>query len=526
MNHKKIFSIQGITCLLILSIGLLSQSCSNQEKRVENNSDTVTTPTKPNIVFILIDDLGMISTPLYSKNKDSKVGYVFSNPKDPKPGSYTTPNMDLVASQGVRFNNMYATPLCATSRAELMTGRYTFRNNMIYPAYPYPTKFPATDTSVGFLDTNANLCYPKVLKQQGYKTAFGGKWNMRYGRPNTVLDTMISRVDHNVKQQREHLQHCGFDLTFGPDSTALLGAMVDYYPPQMNGKYFPYQLNEWMVNYIKNAKSNEPFYLHYCLGLIHDSYSPNYGNGKIVPLPPGQDTNMSKAENWATRMNIVDTLIGNVLQALSDSGLDTNTIVIIAGDNGTENNYYTLYEDRILQGGKGTLDYYGSRVPFIVKWPNHIDSNIEYNELADFSDVFTTMVELSDGQKMVDKWINAHDSNYVLDGFSFLQNITNGTDSLNNPIRDYVYSQFCNSAFVANKSFQVTYQKGDTPWLTSIVNGPGNGIVIPKVPEGPSGKYPSPIDSAAFSNLNGIYNQLGANLKNRNWGNTYCPAKY
>ena len=440
------------TQLLFLLPLLLGLSCGTEP------GPSTATPTSqaspPNILFILIDDIGIISTPPYSSTNDS--GSVWSLTPDSVPDlssvePYGTPQISNFVAHAKQLNYMYATPSCAPSRAQLLTGQYPYSTGITFPGWQGDSAASPQYPGTGYL-ANSVGTYANQLQKLGYHTGFGGKYNQRYGiTDETAQSYGIDSFNTMVHNQMVHLNRHGFDETFGPShidtiinndtiyrgGTALIGNTVDYHPKWADDQLFPTMLKDWGVHFINTQEeSGTPYYLHYCLGLIHDS-------------DPEAFPNMTDAEEWAMKLQLADSIIGELLAQIDD---DSNTVVIIAGDNGTETytsnfgpGYATSYYSDTIPGGKLTYQSRGSRVPFMIRWPGVIDST-PYTELVDFTDVFGTIYEIAGGTQA--------DTLPNLDGQSFLYQITDSTvgDSTNVP-RTMVYSQMQNSGFVANKRY-------------------------------------------------------------------------
>ena len=436
-NLKSIFPL----LLFFAFIFFIFYSCRPKKVKMDSSA--------PNFVFFLIDDIGIISTPAYSANIEGApivsaskdTGYVQNGGQNDL-YAYTTPNINKLASESLVFSKMYATPLCAPSRGQLMTGLYPFQTGIVYPAFP-PRKDgeivwdfgPATpeDPGSGYLDPSFTT-YPKMLRDQGqYYTGFGGKWNLRWGVPNSTADIQTF-YDSLVIEQAEHLDDCGFTNIYNPNAyTALIGNTVDYYPPQLeadssnNENYFPYSLNAWAHDFLEDAKSKlqsegKPFYLHYCAGLIHDDdfvAIPGY------PSPPPSDE-----VHFANKIHIVDSLIGTVITKIeNDPVLSKNTILIVAGDNGTEYTYNTMYRNQLTEGGKFSTITHGSNVPFIINWPGTLSPGT-YTPLADFADIHATITDIA----------GVSDPSVTTSGTSFLENMKLPS-SERKETRSYIYSQ-------------------------------------------------------------------------------------
>ena len=414
---------------------------------------------QPNIIFILIDDIGIISTPPYSSSTDRATAWSLLNhtphidPRTAEP--YTTSHINQFAAEAKRLNYMYATPSCAPSRAQLLTGQYPFNTGIIFPAFgshdcttpdsAATPQYPGT----GYL-ANSEITYANKLQELGYYTGFGGKYNLRYGMTDSIAQAQGEDCyNEMVHNQMLHLNAHGFDETFGPTSIdiikngndtvysgglALIGNTVAYHPLYADDQFFPTMLLDWGTAFIKKRKQeNQPYYLHYCLGLIHDS-------------APEAFPYMSDSEEFAAKVQLADTIIGEIWRLVKD---DPNTVVIIAGDNGTETytsdfgpGYATSYHQDTIPGGKLTYESRGSRVPFLIRWPNMIDT-APYDALVDFTDVFGTIYEMAGGTGVVED----------VDGRSFLHAITNGKKGKNYPPRQAIFSQMQEGGFVANKNY-------------------------------------------------------------------------
>ncbi len=437
----KNLKLTSLSICLFCSLVLIGLSCkpSAENKEITYTADAVTNPLPPNIVFILIDDIGVISTPPYSANLDGSqvvsasldTGYV-KNGASYHP--YTTPNINKLASESLVFTKMYSTPLCAPSRGQIMTGLYPFQTGVVFPAYS--GNVPASPENPGSGPLNPDFTtYPKHLKESAdYFTGFGGKWNLRWGISDFEADHDEGPYPYSamVDSQRVHLNRCGFTETFNPN--ALIGHTIDYYPPQLHNKppgYLPFAINTWAQEFLEAAKTNiqmndQPFYLHYCPGLIHDE-------GNAVHNIPGYSDNGSSDIHFGNKIHVVDSLIGLVIDKVqNDPFLSKNTIIIVAGDNGTEEAYTTKYRGNDTPGGKYSPKSYGSNVPFIVNWPGTLSAGT-YSQLADFADIHATITDIAG--------IGSTSSN--TSGVSFLANMKLPASS-RTEIRNYIYSQASN----------------------------------------------------------------------------------
>ena len=483
MRNRTLFSMPSL--FFIVSFFFLTCNLPEHESSTGNDSSTL-----PNIVFLLIDDLGTSSVPIYDNNPDS-IGWTSSEADGSDSIEYEIPNLLSFSQEARVYTNMYATSLCAPSRGLLITGRYPFRNGMVYPGWH--TNLPAADyhqnnystnnaitSQTGYLNTN-QVTYPQVLRAMGYQTAFGGKWNLRWGQEMCILDSNNEAYTNTyVPDQAAHLNTMGFDSTFGP--IALVGNTIDYYPPQLRSEptpqkqYLPDSLLSWMTNQLNDRSS--PQYIHYCFGLIHDPYACAVDSSEYGYAPPPFDIyDYNEDSVFADKMIEVDLLVGKFVDRIDsmDNVNGTQTLIIIAGDNGTENTYYSKFNNSWVVGGKDSNKSYGSRVPFMVRWPNVVAHGID-NTLADFSDIFPTMVELVNGEDSLDSLVASgnpgylptytggqypteSDSSYVLDGQSLLYEMTNGQMGTYVAPREGIYTQYQDVAFLANQDYQLAIEE-------------------------------------------------------------------
>jgi arylsulfatase len=296
-------------------------------------------PKKPNIVFILCDDLGYGDLGCYGS-------------------SIRTPHLDRLASEGVRCTNFdSADPVCSPSRAALLTGRYPTRVGV--PRVLFPQDKEGLDLSE---TTLAN-----VAKAQGYKTACFGKWHL--GRPDQYLPT--SR---------------GFDHYFGiPYSndmnprSLLDGNKVVEEPANLEtltGRY-----TEHAVNFIRES-AGSPFFLYLPHTFPH------------IPLAASARFRGKSAEGlYGDVVEELDWSVGEVLAELKRRGLERDTLVMFTSDNGP---WYQGSPGK-LRGRKATTYEGGVREPFIARWPGHIPPGGVSDAVLSMLDVFPTVTKLIGG---------------------------------------------------------------------------------------------------------------------------------
>lgn len=296
---------------------------------------------RPNIIFILTDDVGLPNVSCYGADL------------------YKTPQIDALAQSGTRFEHCYSTPLCGPSRAEILTGRYPFRTGM-------------TSNQTGAILKPANeIMMPNVLKPAGYVTAHVGKWGQLPDQPGDWGFDEYLRFQGNGKYWRE--QGAGYTVNGGPKELP-------------EGKYLPDAMHEYLVDFITRHR-DQPFYLYYPMSHIH---------GPILRTPdtrPGSDNETLYADNVA----YMDKLVGRLVAELDRLKLREKTMVVFTGDNGTAQGAAarSTVGGRRLSGQKATMLEGGSRVPLIASWPGTTPAGKVCHDLTDFSDFFSTFAELA-----------------------------------------------------------------------------------------------------------------------------------
>jgi arylsulfatase len=288
---------------------------------------------KPNIVFILCDDLGYGDLGSYGS-------------------SIRTPNLDRLAAQGMRFTNFdSADPVCSPSRAALLTGRYPTRVGV--PRVFFPQDKEGLELSE---KTLAN-----VAKEQGYKTACYGKWHL--GRPEPYLPT--SR---------------GFDHYFGiPYSNdmnprpLLDGTNVVEEPAQLETLTRRY--TEHATQFIRES-AGSPFFLYLPHTFPH------------IPLAASERFRGKSSQGlYGDVVEELDWSVGEVLAELKRQGVENNTLVMFSSDNGP---WYQGSPGR-LRGRKTTTYEGGVREPFIARWPGHIPAGRVSGAITSMLDIFPTV---------------------------------------------------------------------------------------------------------------------------------------
>lgn len=325
---------------------------------------------QPNIVLIFADDVGREVLGCYGGE------------------SYATPNIDALARSGRRFDHCYSMPVCHPSRVCLMTGRY--------PAVLANPKWGS------FPKQLEQQTFAAVLKRAGYATAVAGKWQ-------------LSLMKNDLQQPAR----MGFDQWSlfawheGPRYHEPMIYQNGKLRTDTAGKYGPTLYVDFLIDFIRQNREG-PFFAYYSMALCHDVTDDI---GKPVPYGPNQRW-LSYAEMAAD----MDHQVGRLIAALDEMELRDNTLVLFTTDNGTAAASYLRHEGgkfvrppvfskingRSVQGGKGQLTDWGTRVPLIASWPGKVESGTTSDALVDFSDFLPTLAAVADAELPQDVKLNGH----------------------------------------------------------------------------------------------------------------------
>lgn len=312
---------------------------------------------KPNILMILVDDLGYGDLSSYGAT------------------DLNTPNIDGLMAAGMRFDNFYANcPVCSPTRAALLSGRYPDTVGV-----PGVIRTHITN-NWGYLTPHAFLL-PKLLKPAGYHTAIVGKWHLGLESPNTPIER-------------------GFDHFHG-----FLGDMMDdYYNHRRHGNNYMRLdgkeidpeghatdlFTQWAIDYISDrAKSSRPFFLYLAYNAPHTPIQPpQEWLQRVKNREPGIDEKRAKL---VALIEHLDDGIGKVIAAIKDTGINDNTLVIFTSDNGGQLNAGA--NNGSLRAGKQDMYEGGIREPMCAVWPGRIQAGTSSDRVALTMDLYPTICE-------------------------------------------------------------------------------------------------------------------------------------
>ena len=372
---------------------------------------------RPNIIFVLIDDMGWTDLGCYGS------------------ALYETPNIDRLAAEGMRFTDAYAAcPVCSPTRASIMTGKY-------------PARLPLTNFIAGkrtregspILPADYLLYMPveevtiaEVLKSAGYATCHVGKW-------------------HLGGEKRYWPENQGFEVNIGGSGS---GMPRSYFWPQwqnnppvrgnFDGEYLTDRLTEEACKFIESCRQ-KPFFLylsHYAVHIPIEAKAEKIEKyqEKIRSSPPAR----GKHDNpyYAAMVESVDDGVGRVLNTLHRLKIDDRTVVMFFSDNGglsvPEGKRTPATTNAPLRAGKGHLYEGGIREPFIVKWPGAVKPGSECSVPIVSVDFFPTICEIAGLDT------RSVETNGPIDGVSVLPLLKNAQANLAREAIYWHYPHFSN----------------------------------------------------------------------------------
>ncbi len=316
---------------------------------------------KPNIVFILADDLGIGNAGCYG-------------------GNARTPNIDRLAREGVRFNNAYTAPLCGPSRALILTGRYAFRTGA------------TNQDATGLMKPTVETMMPRILKDAGYASTAIGKWGqLPLGPAEWGFD--------------EHLKFSGSGIYWNTQAKGKTYLVNGQVKALRDKEYLPGTMHDHLADFITRNRER-PFYAYYSMSHVH---------AEILPTP---DSPPDSKDLYGDNIRYMDKLVGKLVDHLDRLKLRDNTLIVFTGDNGTGGGYAGLstVRGRRLSGEKGSMLEGGALVPLIANWPGHTPAGQVTSDLVDSTDFLPTFAELAGAKPPTGAVIDGHSFAPLLHG--------------------------------------------------------------------------------------------------------------
>lgn len=320
---------------------------------------------KPNIIFIMADDLGYNDLGCYGQEK------------------IRTPNIDRLADEGVRFTQVYAgSTVCAPSRSVLMTGKHLGHTTVRGNSTPSMQSDTNPQGRVPLYDDDITVA--EVLKKAGYVTGMTGKWGL--GEPGTTGLPTRQGFDEwfgYLNQKKAHSYYPEY-LWKNEEKYELSG--------NQNGGRNDYShdlMTQFSLDFVKKHQDTT-FFLYIPYTTPHDRYE--------VP-----DTSIYKSESWtdeekifAAMVSRMDGDIGRLMELLKDLEIDEKTIVFFCSDNGAAQQWEGVFDSSgKLKGRKRDMYEGGIRTPMIVRYPGVISNGVNTNDAWYFADILPTFASIA-----------------------------------------------------------------------------------------------------------------------------------
>ena len=465
MNKKLILATTGLVCAPVL---LPAKSAKAQKEDA----------SRPNILLILCDDMGYGDLACY--------GQPF----------ISTPNIDRVAEEGIRFTQAYAgSPVSAPSRATIMTGQHSghshVRGNKEYWSYDNTMKY---GDNVDFAVVGqepydpAHKILPEILKDRGYRTGVFGKWAGGYeGSASTPDKRGVDEFYGYICQFQAHLYYPNFLNRFSRalgDTAVVREVMEDNMKyPMFGRKYFKRTqysariIHDKALEWIDKQDTQHPFVGFFTYTLPHaelaqpdddilESYKKKFfvdktwGGQESSRYNPVEHTHAQ----FAGMITRLDAYVGEIMAKLKEKGLDKNTIVIFTSDNGpheeggADPEYFG--RDGKLRGLKRQCYEGGIRIPFIAWWPGHIKAGTVSDLPFAFYDLMTTFCDIAGVKNFRKRYTNRSLPGDCFDGLSIAPTLLG--DNTKQQRHEHLYWEF-------HETDQIAVRRGD--WKLIVVKG-------------------------------------------------------
>ncbi|MCM4169113.1 N-acetylgalactosamine-6-O-sulfatase [Arenibacter antarcticus] len=433
--------------IFIILIFLVLFSC----KEHNENKEVVTNAARPNIIYILADDLGYAEIGAYGQEK------------------IETPNIDALAKEGMLFTQHYTSaPVCAPARYMLLTGTHSgkayIRGNDEWGdrgqvgSYTAMAKDSTLEGQRPMPDSTVTIA--QKLKEVGYTTAIFGKWGLGAPHTNSIPTKMgfdyffgynCQRQAHTYYPlhlyKNENRVHLNND-TIAPNTKLLQGADIN--DPN---SYAAYTLNEYAPDLMfkelsgfVDRNTENPFFVYWATPIPHaaiqapknwvDYYINKFGKEEPYLGEKGYFPHQNPHAGYAAMISYLDENIGKLVAQLKSEGIYDNTLIVFTSDNGptfnggSDSPWFNSAKPFKSERGKGKGFVYegGIRVPMIATWPGHIKPGTTTDHISVHYDVMATLADIAGYEKP------AH-----TDGISFMPTLF--SDNKQNQ-HDFLYWEF------------------------------------------------------------------------------------
>ena len=414
--------MKNIAYIFLCFIAISSCKCK------DDNTKPIQDTSKPNVIFIVADDFG------------------YEIPTVNGGQSYTTPNIDKMASEGMRFTQCYSSPMCCPTRSMLLTGKYCFRNygnwGIMNPA----------EKTIG-----------NMFKNNGYKTCYAGKWQLDGGGTRIKsfgFDSYVVWLPFEISPESDGGSRYKDPVLYTNNNFIASEKTKDKYSEDI--------FTDSILSFMKQNK-DQSFFVYYSTNLPHSPASPTPDQKEFTNW--NSDPDNSAPRFFPDMVSYLDKKVQLLINETKKLNIDKRTIFVFVGDNGSPEGLKSLFNGIEIQGGKKETNTYGTHVPLMVYCPGLINSGVN-NDLVDFTDFIPTLAEITG--------FSVPTNLGILDGRSFAPQLKGNAGVP----RDYI---FCHhildtatprvipSRWVQNKTYKLYEDNGGSyhnPGFYNIITDP------------------------------------------------------
>jgi arylsulfatase A-like enzyme len=395
---------KGLALVLITSFYQGVYSCKDSRKNE---------PKKPNIVFILVDDLGW-----------SDLGFMGSK-------YYETPNVDRFATEGMYFIDFYSGgPVCSPTRTSILTGKYTARTGIT-------TYLITPEKDVNYISHHLELSeytLAEALRDNGYITGLFGKWHLGYKSEHWASNQGFMVAIGGTTSQN------AWSMLYPDKDPPVKQNEVLYFSPHYlthmddgpQGEYITDRLTNETINFIEsNCNGSKPFFAFLSFHTVHtpleakpeiiEKYRKKFTELGILSFDD-MENGSRKYQNlpeYAAMVHQMDENVGRLLEKIDELGIRDNTIIVYSSDNGGKHSVTSNFP---LRGAKHNLYEGGIRVPLIIRWPDVIKVNSKCGEPLISNDLYPTLLDLANLPSVPEQHVDGISFKKLLTGQGRMEN--------------------------------------------------------------------------------------------------------
>jgi arylsulfatase A len=367
---------------IIVAVGAGFLGCRKLD-RLEPTRPVIRNFDKPNVIIVLGDDIGY-EVPHYTGGE-----------------SYSTPNMDRLASLGMQFTRCYSTPLCSPSRYHLLTGKYNFRNY--------------------FADSWGNMgrdqyTIANLMRDNGYATYAAGKWQLGGG------DTSLQALGFNEYAVTNPFKLGGTSTNESEGLSLYKNPVIytrgNYIADALTlGKYGEDVMRDSVFSFMERNKE-KPFFVYWAPNLCHQPFQPTPDDPAYAGFDPSKPREPADTIYHPGMVRYYDKELGMLYDKVVEMGISQKTLIFyLTGDNGTEADITSRFKGEEVPGGKGKSLDAGIHIAVLAVWPGVIQAGSFNRNIVDFTDFYPTIANLCN--------IKIPASAGVIDGVNFAGQLLN-----------------------------------------------------------------------------------------------------